>query len=59
MKLTRYLSVLQIELLNVFNQTENNCILLAEIETIIQYKLTDENVQKYNFLIETIKSFFV
>ena len=58
-KLTRYLSALWIKFLSIFNQTENNHILLAEIETIIQHKLTDENVWKHNFLTETVKSLSV
>ena len=44
MKLTKYLFALQIEFLNVFDQTENNYILLAEIEIIIQHKLINENI---------------
>ena len=59
MKLTRYLFALQIKLLNIFDQTENNHILLTEVETTIQHKLTDENAQKHNFLTETVKKFFV
>ena len=70
MKLTRYLSALQIKLLSVFDQTKNNHILLAEIETTIHHKLTDrnaqrhsfltdENAQKHSFLTETVKSFSV
>ena len=59
MKLIKYLSALQVELLNIFNQTENSCILLAEVETTIQHKLTDENVQRHSILTETVKSFSV
>ena len=50
MKLTKYLSALQVKLLNVFDQTENNHILFAEVETTIQHKLTDKNAQEHNFL---------
>ena len=68
MKLTRYLFVLQIKLLSVFNQTENNCILLAD--ATVYHKLidenawrhdflTDENAQKHSFLTETVKSLSV
>ena len=52
MKLIKYSSALQIELLSIFNQTENSCILLAEIETIICCRFTDKNAQEYNFLID-------
>ena len=58
-KLTRYLFALWVELLNVFDQIENSCILLAEIETTVCHKLTDENVWRHNFLTEIVKSFFV
>ena len=44
MKLTRYLFALQVKFLSIFDQIENNHILLAEIETIIQHKLINENV---------------
>ena len=59
MKLTRYSSALQIKLLNIFDQIKNNHILLTEVEIIIQYKLTDKNAQKHDFLIKTVKSFFI
>ena len=49
-ELIRYLSALWVEFLNVFNQTENSCILFTEIETTIHHKLTDRNAQKHNFL---------
>ena len=49
-ELTRYSSALQVELLSIFDQTENSCILLTEIETTIHHKLTDRNAQKHNFL---------
>ena len=49
-ELIRYLSALQIEFLNIFDQTENNHIFLAEVEIIICYRLTDRNVQEHNFL---------
>ena len=58
-KLTRYLFALQIEFLSIFDQTENSCIFLAEVEIIIWHKLIDENAQKYNFLIKTVKNFFI
>ena len=59
MKLIKYLSVLQVKLLSIFNQTENDHIFLAEIETTIQHRLTDKNAQKHNFLTETVKSLSV
>ena len=59
MKLTRYLSALQIEFLNIFDQIKNSHILLTEIEITIQCRLIDENAQKHNFLIETVKSLSV
>ena len=59
MKLTRYLSALQIKLLNIFNQIENNHILLTEVEATIQHRFTDENAQKHSFLTEIVKSFSV
>ena len=52
MKLIRYSSALQIKLLSVFNQTENNHIFFTEIETIKCCRLTDENVQKHDSLID-------
>ena len=58
-ELTRYSSALWVELLNVFDQTENSCIFLAEIEITIQYRLTDENVWRHNFLTETVKNLFI
>ena len=59
MKLIKYLFALQIELLSIFNQIENSCIFLTEIETTIQYRFIDENAQKHNFLTETVKNFSV
>ena len=58
-KLTRYSFVLWVKFLNIFNQTENNHILFAEIEATIQCRLIDENVWKHNFLTKTVKNFFV
>ena len=58
-ELIKYSSALWVELLNIFNQIENSHILLAEVETIIQHRLTDENIQKHNSLTETVKSFSV
>ena len=69
-KLIRYLFALQVEFLNIFNQTENNCILLADASATVHCRLTDENVQKHdfltnenaqrhNFLTEVYKNFFI
>ena len=58
-KLTRYSFALQIKLLSIFDQIENSCILLAEIETTIWCRLIDENAQKHNSLIEIVKNLSV
>ena len=59
MKLTRYSSALQIKFLSIFDQIEDSCILLTEVETTIQHRLIDENVWKHNFLTEAVKNFSV